>query len=77
MPDLSLHHITCHLTHLIDWNTHGQDKAWVQLEQIQSPILLKSLPLFRQSIPQNLKFHSLISTTLLVCLKAFTKHNLL
>lgn len=66
IPDIQKYHQATHLTWVIDWCRHGDQKLWTQLEQF-STIPLHRAPWCFQALPPVLKVHPAISPTLRVC----------
>lgn len=65
LPDARKYYQAIHLGRVIDCRRHSVSKLWGQSEQSQTNIPLKSALWCYDSLPQELKSHSLIRTILL------------
>lgn len=44
LPDLHKYYWACHLTLIVDWNTHSHKKAWIPIAQSSTPTRIGLLP---------------------------------
>lgn len=66
IPDIQKYYWVCHLSRIVDWHVHSNNKDWVHIENVFSPIPLQHLPWINPNkIPKVIKLHPLINTTLL------------
>lgn len=75
IPNFQKYYYATHLTRIIDWHCHANQKAWVKIERHWSQIYTHFLPWSPQSsYPKEIKTHPLISTTLNIFHKIASKH---
>lgn len=76
LPDLKNYYKAIHLGRIIDWNRHGRNKLWIQLEQAQSEVTLKGAVWCFDRLPATLKSHPIIGTSLRVGSSTISAHTL-
>lgn len=65
LPNVRMYYQAIHIGRIIDWRHHSVSKLWIQIEQDQTNIALKSALWCYESLPQKLKSHPIIGITLL------------
>lgn len=64
LPDVQQYYLASHLGCILDWRRNKTSKLWVQIEQSQTYIPLKSALWCYGDLPTELKSHPLMGTTL-------------
>lgn len=76
LPDFKKYHNATHITRLIDWHCHGDNKDWVQLELSYNKQQLLYFPWTNHAKSLNNMKHPLINTTIDILHKIATTHKI-
>lgn len=76
LPDFKKYYYATHITRLIDWHCHSQNKDWVHLEHLHNEQQLLYYPWSIHSKNSRNIDHPLVATTLNIWHKTATQHKL-